>query len=222
MLLMYGDGGAGKTTLTIDAVSHLSSGTSWLGIEVERPVRTLLIENEGPRGKFRQVLFEKNESWNGHAPFSGNVAVLEESWTRFTLQNEQHRQAVAVQVSQQEIDLIVMGPLATLGMVGGGTPDEISTFERLLRGLRELLLRPIAFWIVHHENKAGDVSGAWERVPDTLCHVQPQGNGHTRIHWQKARWSSESHGKSVNLIWGEGRSFEVAEKPERDPYEEML
>jgi hypothetical protein len=53
MLLMYGDGGAGKTTLTIDAVSHLASGQNWLSVDVERPVKTLLIENEGPRGKFR-------------------------------------------------------------------------------------------------------------------------------------------------------------------------
>jgi hypothetical protein len=221
MLLMYGDGGAGKTTLTVDMAAHLGSGTPWLGIEVPRPVTITLIENEGPRGKFRQMLSEKTASWDG-ASFTSSIHVLEEPWTRFTLQDEAHRQGLSSHITNTNTDVVVMGPLATLGMVGGGTPDEISVFERLLGKLRELLERPISFWIVHHENKQGDVSGAWERVPDTLCHVQARGNGHTTLHWRKARWSSEKHGTSVDLVWTEGRSFETVEKEDRDPWVEML
>jgi len=221
MLLMYGDGGAGKTTLTVDMAAHLGSGTPWLGIEVPRPVNITLIENEGPRGKFRQMLSEKTASWPG-ADFTASVHVLEEPWTRFTLQDESHRIGLSSHITQTNTDVVVMGPLATLGMVGGGTPDEISVFERLLGKLRELLERPISFWIVHHENKSGDVSGAWERVPDTLCHVQARGNGHTTLHWRKARWSSEKHGTSVDLTWEAGRSFAVVEEVERDPWAEML
>ena len=221
MLIMYGDGGAGKTTLSVDMVVHLGSGTRWLGLEVPRPVTITLIENEGPRGKFRQMLSEKAASWDG-PEFMPQVHVLEEPWTRFTLQESAHRVGLASHLEQQQTDLVVMGPLATLGMVGGGTPDEINTFEALLRQTRALLNRPISFWIVHHENKAGDVSGAWERVPDTLVHIQAQGNGHTRLHWRKARWSSENHGTSLDLQWGEGRSFSVVEKEERDPWVEML
>ena len=220
MLLMYGDGGAGKTTLTIDAVTHLASGSNWLGISVERPIRTLLIENEGPRGKFRQMLAEKQVNWNG-TPFHQNVSVLEEPWTRFTMRDPAHRAGLAETIGKQEIDLLVMGPLVTLGMVGGGTPDEISEFEGLLRAFRELVPKPVALWIVHHENKQGDVSGAWERVPDTLVHVQAQGNGHTRLIWRKARWSSENHGKGIELVWADGRSFTVRDEPERDPWQEM-
>jgi hypothetical protein len=222
MLLMYGDGGAGKTTLTIDAVSHLASGTPWLGIPVERPVRTLMIENEGPRGKFRQRLAEKHASWNGSSPFSGNVSVLEEPWTRFTLREPEHRETVAVTVDRLEIDLIVMGPLVTLGMVGGGTPDEVNAFEELLLELRTLIARSVSFWIVHHENKAGDISGAWERVPDALCHVQALGNGHTRLVWQKARWSDDHHKAKLDLIWADGRSFTVREEIDRQVHEEIL
>jgi len=222
MLLMYGDGGAGKTTLTIDGVAHLGAGVPWLGIEVERPVRSLLIENEGPRGKFRAKLAEKLASWNGHPPYAANVQVMEDPWTRFSLREEQHRHALAVAVSQHEIDLVVMGPLVTLGMVGGGTPDEVSDFERLIVTTRQLVARPFGLWVVHHENKAGDVSGAWERVPDALMHVQAQGNGHTKVHWRKARWSDRDHGRTMNLTWVvESRSFAIQEQRAVDIYAEI-
>lgn len=222
MLLMYGDGGAGKTTLTIDAVSHLASGESWLGIDVQRPVKTLLIENEGPRGKFRQRLAEKHASWNGHPPFSLNVHVLEEPWTRFTLREPDHRAALAEAITANETDLVVMGPLVTLGMLGGGTPDEVQQFEGLLLSLKELVQRPYALWIIHHENKAGDVSGAWERVPDCLCHVQAQGNGHTRLYFRKARWSDSYHNTSLDLTWADGRTFLVREDEEIDYHAEIV
>jgi hypothetical protein len=114
-----------------------------------------------------------------------------------------------------------MGPLVTLGMVGGGTPDEVGEFEELIRLTRALVSRPFALWVVHHENKAGDVSGAWERVPDCLCHVQAQGNGHTRLHWRKARWADESHGTSLDLIWADGRSFTVRVPDSRDLHREV-
>ena len=53
-VMVYGDGGAGKTTLCIDLACHLAAGDDWLGMPVARPVRVLLVENEGPRPLFRQ------------------------------------------------------------------------------------------------------------------------------------------------------------------------
>jgi len=221
VLLMYGDGGAGKTTLSLDAVVHLADGREWLGLEVGKPVRSLVIENEGPRAKFRQILNEKLATLNGSSA-GDEISILEEPWTQFTVADPGLREDVAGLVNEREVDLIVLGPLATVGMVGGGTPDEISRFEALLRELREGFSRPVAFWIVHHENKSGDVSGAWERVPDTLVHVQGAGNGHTRFVFRKARWSSEFHGSTLNLVWTEGRTFAVAEPDDRDYYADVL
>src|SRR5215218_4014198 len=48
-LVFYGDGGAGKTTLEVDLIFHLAGADSWLGLPVPRPVKVLVIENEGPR-----------------------------------------------------------------------------------------------------------------------------------------------------------------------------
>jgi hypothetical protein len=34
LLILYGDGGTAKTTLTLDAAFHMAAGIPWLGIEV--------------------------------------------------------------------------------------------------------------------------------------------------------------------------------------------
>jgi hypothetical protein len=58
-VMVYGDGGAGKTTLAVDLAFHWAAGDDWLGIPVPRPVSVLLIENEGPRALLRKKLRRK-------------------------------------------------------------------------------------------------------------------------------------------------------------------
>ena len=64
-VMFYGDGGAGKTSLAIDLACHLAAGDAWLGMPVARPVRVLLVENEGPRPLFRAKLRRKLAGWQG-------------------------------------------------------------------------------------------------------------------------------------------------------------
>ena len=63
LLIMFAKGGRGKTTATIDAVFHLASAMDWLGFKVGRPLRILIIENEGPQEPFRQKLELKRSAW---------------------------------------------------------------------------------------------------------------------------------------------------------------
>lgn len=221
ILMLYGDGGAGKTTLTIDAVFHMAGARDWLGLEVRRPVRSLMIENEGPRAMFRRVLGQKMDTFDDPEA-NERLAILEEPWGSFTLGKPRHRADLAAAILDVGAEVVTLGPLATLGTIGGGTPDEISAFQALLVDVRMRVDRPLSFWLVHHENKSGDVSGAWERVPDTLIHVQGAGNGHTRLVFRKARWSSEFHGRSLALNWEDGRTFSVVEERVRDLYAETL
>lgn len=200
-LMLYGTGGAGKTALTIDAIAAMATGGNWLGLSVPKPVKIAIIENEGPRGMFRKQLRAKLTV----KQFDG--AVLEEPWAAFDLSSQMHREALVAAVAEMETDLVVAGPVSTIGMVGGGTADEINRFSALIDRVRSELGRPLAFWLIHHENRAGQVSGAWERVPDVLAHVAARGNGHTRVFWQKVRWSSELHQTAWNLTWADGHSF---------------
>jgi hypothetical protein len=214
IVLVYGSGGAGKTTLVLDLSFALAAGDSWLElIEPEKPLRVALIENEGPRPEFRRKLRAKLETTE--RDLNGRICVLEEPWATLTLANEQHRRAIALAIVETEADMLVLGPLVSAGeFPTGGTPDEIRRFEQHVAELRELVETPFAIVLVHHENRAGQVSGAWERLPDTLMHITPQGHGRTRLFWQKARWASSLHGTSTHLVWAEGETFTVDAKPE--------
>jgi AAA domain len=182
-------------------------------IEPARPLRVLLIENEGPRAEFRRKLRAKLAATSRR--LDGRIAVLAAPWATVTLADEQHRRAIASEIVKHEADILVLGPLVSAGeFPTGGTPDEIRRFEEHVADLRRLVERPFALLLIHHENRAGQPSGAWERFPDTLLHVTPQGNGRTRAFWQKARWASSLHGTSTTLLWADGESFMVEAKPE--------
>lgn len=212
-VLVFGDGGAGKTTLVLDLCFALAAGVSWLGIvDVDRPLRIAWIENEGPRQEFRDKLERKLAAIDTDP--QARLLVLEEPWAEFDFRDESQRRALALAATEQEFDVVVVGPVATIGMVGGGTPDEIRAFDQLLDDVIRMIERPFAIVAIHHENRAGQISGAWERVPDTLVHVTAQGNGRTRAYWQKARWASSIHGTSTHLIWADGETYTVEAKPE--------
>lgn len=80
--MIYGDGGASKTTLGIDLGCHLAAGDEWLEAPVPKPVRVGLIEAEGPRALFRRKLRRKLEQWAG-SEIGDRLQVLESPWAAF-------------------------------------------------------------------------------------------------------------------------------------------
>jgi hypothetical protein len=214
--LVYGDGGVGKTTLCMDWAVHFAAGTPWLGmLEPTRPLTVLVVENEGPRPEFRRKLRRRLHAWAElegalGSTLEGRLRVLSEPWGALTMREESHRQAFAQVLT--DVDLVIAGPLSGLGSEGGGTLDEVREFTGLMRNVRELAGRPIAFKLVHHENKAGSISGAWEGATDTTVHVQAQGHGRTRVYWQKVRWCSALHATTTHLLWADGDTFTVEEQ----------
>lgn len=207
-LMLFGAGGSSKTSLTNDAIAHLCSGTRWLDLVVSRPLRVLMVENEGPRAYARLKLRKKNEGWNG-SPWLHNLVVWTNPWGGMTFASKEHREALAQIIADERIDVLVVGPLATLGIEGGGTSDEIEKWRSLVAEVRNLCPRPFALWIIHHENKAGDESGAWSRPTDTLIQVSVKENGRTFLYFKKCRWSSELHQTRETLLWEGGDGFRL-------------
>jgi AAA domain len=214
-VMAYGGGGAGKTTMMIDLALHLAAGDPWLRWSVSPPLRVLMIENEGPRPFFRAKLRRKRDAWAGSA-LGDRLRVLAQPWGRFTYADEVWRKALADVVREREIDVVICGPLTTAGMEAAGTLQEVRAFLDLVGEVRRLAGRGFASILVHHESKAGAVSGAWEGAGDTLLHVAGQGHGRLRLVVQKARWASESHAQTLQLVWAPGETFAEEEREELD------
>jgi hypothetical protein len=210
-VMVYGDGGAGKTTLIVDAALHLGAGEDWLGIPVQRVARVLLIENEGPRALLRRKLRRRLDAWEGA---TSDVRVLRSPWAKFTFASEEWRTALAKTIDEHEIDVVVAGPLTRIGMSTAGTLQDVVEFVALLEDLRGRCARSLTVVLIHHQGKSGSVSGAWEGAGDTLLHVKSAGPGHTLCTVQKARWASDYHGKTFKLEWTAGGGF--APEVERD------
>jgi hypothetical protein len=217
-VMVYGDGGVGKTTLCVDLAYHLAAGDDWLGIPIPEARRVLLVENEGARPLFRRKLASKQAEWSG-APIGDRLLVLERPWGRFSFADSECCDELAETIHQHEIDVVFVGPVTASGMDEAGTMQEVRAFVALVDEVRARSGRPVAFVLVHHESKSGKVSGAWEGVGDTLLHVNGQGHGKLRLHVQKARWASDLHAKALRLVWADGDSFALAasepSRPER-------
>ncbi len=214
-VMFYGDGGAGKTTLMIDLAIHLAAGVGWLAIQIGRPVRVAIVENEGPRPLFRAKLRRKLRSWTG-GPVDGRLLQLEDPWSKVSLDDPNVRAALAAKIAEFELDALIIGPVTRSGMNEAGTLQQVRDYVNLLADVRVQSGRRVTFLLAHHENRGGQVSGAWEGAVDTLFHVQAQGNGQTRLYIQKARWSPEHHKQKLQLAWTDGEGFEVIEDEERD------
>ena len=197
-VMVYGDGGAGKTTLCLDLGCHLAAGDDWLGIPIAKAISVLLVENEGPRPLFRAKARAKLDAWAG-SPLDDRVRIVDEPWATFTFAAESHRVELARRIADHDVDVVIVGPLVTSGMLEAGTLQEVRRFLALCDDVRRRAERTVTFILIHHENKGGKVSGSWEGAGDTLVHVAGHGPGMTRVHIQKARWASSWHSKTLEL-----------------------
>jgi hypothetical protein len=168
----------------------------------------LIIENEGPRPLLRKKLGRKLEGCKG-SPLAGRVSVFEKPWGQFSFAPAEWRTKLAEIVRDREIDVVIVGPVTRVGMDTAGTLVETREFMSLVADTRAQCGRLLTTILVHHENKGGAVSGAWEGTSDTLFHVQSAGNGHTVVFVQKARWASDRHGTTLKLAWTDGEGFRL-------------
>jgi 5S rRNA maturation endonuclease (ribonuclease M5) len=210
-IVFYGEGGSGKTTLTSDLAFHLAAGVDWLGFEITTPVKVMLLENEGPIDEYRLKIRRKLASWEAPS-VDGRLFVYESPWGRADLRDTQIAELLGEQIAHLEIDVLIAGPVRRLGLEGGGTPAETVAFMQLLDRVRDLAARPLAIATVHHENKGGDISGAFEAEFDTVVHVKADGRDRTQLVFRKSRWSSKIHRSRMTLAWAlDSEGFGIVE-----------
>lgn len=190
LVLLAGRAGIGKTTLALDLVFHLASGLSWQEILVPRPLRILILENEGPERMFRAKLAAKLEKWT--TELAGEIHVQRWRWGWYSFADATARERLEGYCEDHRIDLVVGDPLGTLGMRGVGSPEDTLGFVRLLR---TMLNAGVAFFFLHHFRKdpsteeIDQVQGAWGGHADTLLVLKAsQRANEVRLSFPKIKW----------------------------------
>ena len=184
-VMPWGPAGAGKTSVLVDLVFHACSGVDWLDFPIDRPLKIVVVINEGVPAGLQDKLRQKTEHWDGDDPLT-NLAVYASPWGEFSFKNERAAAHARDYALDFEADYVAFDPLHTLGTIGAGTPEETETFKHQLRGFG--LWQDLGVITAHHSNKGGMVSGDWARHPDTVIHLEKDGkSAATKFTIQKAR-----------------------------------
>lgn len=214
LLLYVAKGGKGKTTSTLDAILHLASGRPWLNFEVPRPLRVLLIENEGPREPFRRKLERRLSNWP--YPLEGAIHVYSDDWGQARLDEAGFIERLNRYVAEHAIDLVVGDPLDTLGMEGTGSPKDT---RRMVSRLQEAgLFTRTAWWILHHARKdratdaIDEASGSWGGKPDALLGLERLSGDRARLGFHKLRWGRRDGFSYLLAYDADSEEFELLEE----------
>jgi DNA-binding transcriptional ArsR family regulator len=198
--MMWGPEGSGKTSVSHDAAVHTAAGRDWIDYPTLRPVRWVLVINEGVPGSLQDKLTQKLESWEAdREELLDRIAIYTSPWGEFTLQNARMRDHLRDYAHDFEADYVSLDPLHTVGTVGAGSPQDTEAFKHLLRELG--LWDSLGVQTIHHANKAGMVSGDWGRHPDTLIRLEKDGSRPaTKYTLQKARPADPAELGVVQLL----------------------
>jgi nucleoside-triphosphatase THEP1 len=212
LVLIAGRPGIGKTTLAVDLAFHLASGLDWLGFKVARPLRVLLIENEGPVQMFRDKLRHKQEHWLH--PLKGGIDVQTWRWGCFSFRANDARERIFDALAERAVDVVIGDPLGTLGMEGVGSPEDVRNFVGSLVELG--LTRTRAFVFSHHFRKEGgadeitQLQGAWGGPLDTLITLkETQRTDEIRLNVPKLRHGRDALKPLVVGLIRETASFKL-------------
>lgn len=214
LMLLAGIGGAGKTTLSLHMLAHFAAGLPWFGIEVQRPIRCVVIENEGPHDPYVEKVKDFAERFrdcgcsgdaHGSDAFLDNCCFQDAPWGKFTFEDKGLAAELRAQVIDFGADLVIANPLGRLGMHGAGTPEETRTFLGLLgdAGLGD----DFAALLLHHLAKVQSgtplvqqVSGDWGPHPDTIMVMESAGERRSKLSFGKVRWGDQGRAPMI-LDW---------------------
>jgi hypothetical protein len=190
--LLIARGGKGKTTFSLDLALHLASGIDYLGLAVQRSLRVLVIENEGPREPFRRKLERKRQSWPHE--IAGAIHVYDENWGHARLDLDGFVERLNGHCREHDIDLVIGDPLDSLGMDGEGTPSETRAMVDRFKAAG--LFTERAWWLPHHSRKESvkeavdAASGAWGGRPDAMLALEKRSGNRARLSFAKIRWQA--------------------------------
>ena len=199
-----------RSTWTIDGIVHLAAGADWLGIPVPRPVRVLHHrERRAAHVCSSEKLSRQDRRLGGPGPDAKPVRVREPVGRvlirrRATLE----RRCASYCDAASDRRSSAANPTLGLGVSPIRPARRDPAVRRLAHRVRTKGAR-VRSGSLHHENKAGQISGDWGRHPDTKVstYSATATSQRTKLDWAKTRWATlEPDEKTVMLEW-------VAETP---------
>ena len=234
--LLVSKSGAGKTTIMADFILHAAAGRDWCGLQFPRPLRVLVIENEGPREAFRQKLERRLASW---AAVEGEqqIRVWDDParWGQVRLSSSEQLAQLRAAADAHQIDLCVSDTLTRFGMRGNGTPEETREFVELMTAAG--LTRDLAFLLLHHPVTRPDqvsdelerIAGAWPPHADAIVYLQKLTSNRARLSFPKLRWATGQRPASILAFTPENETFQLVaeethddDKPSPETYEQRI
>jgi len=79
---------------------------------------------------------------------------------------------------------------------------------------RIIRIKPVTF-IIHHDNRAGQVSGGFEPAIDTLIQMIRCNDRTSELWFEKLRYGSEWYNRRLSLAWSANNTYSVIEKKDR-------
>jgi len=121
----------------------------------------------------------------GKTTLAIRIRVLEHPWTLFTFADGDCRRQLAEHVREHDVDLVIAGPVTSIGMDTAGTAQQVRESDDRLEDVRRLADRRVAFLLVHHEKKGGKLS-APGKVLATACSTScSRGRGASACSYRK-------------------------------------
>jgi hypothetical protein len=215
LTLFVAKAGHGKTTFLVDFGLNLAAGSDYCALTIPRPLRVLLVENEGPREAFR----EKVEARLTHGPrpaLGGCFRIWDEpaKWGTIKVSVEEQRASLRASIEEHRIDLVVSDSLTRFGMRGNGTPEETREFVDWLAAIG--LGRDVAFLLLHHPLTRPDpsadelekIAGAWHPHCDLILTLRRLPANRARLTYAKTRWARGERPDSILAFDPDLETFE--------------
>jgi hypothetical protein len=194
--LLVAKTGDGKTTLAVAFALHASAGLDFAGFSFPRPLRLLVVQNEGPREAFRQKLAAAAAHWP-KALETVRVWDEPESWGSVKVSVPEARRRLRRVLELHDVDIVIVDTLTRYGVRGNGTPEETREF---IEWLTETGLgRDRGFMLLHHPITRPDsslelierIAGAWSPHADMVLYLEKLADKRARLSSVKIRWARE-------------------------------